>query len=402
MRPASDSRLLHAISVYSGAVLLGLTLVSFPASSAFLRESSGISDVAYGSIYLSQLVTGIVGALLGGVAVQRIGLRAMYLVTLAFFALSQILLASSSGVSAGIALILLMCATACFGFGFGFGGGPLNAFLPLLFPRRANVAIVALHMSAGAGLTVGPFLIAVLAGHQWWLLAPVGLCLVAALLFLFTACLRLPEVPVGGPAVSMWPAPGRTPFLWGMAAMALLYSIAEAMFSNWCVLYLVEDKQTSVQVAALALTCFWGSLTLGRLLVSVGVLWISPLFLLFVLPLLIGGAFIAVSGVHSATTALLGFAFAGFACSGYFPLLVGVAIAPFPRDVSWIASMLTAAMTVGVGIGSYAIGALHHALSITALYRYSVIYPAALLLLLIAFRTRPQAVPAPRTIGRSN
>lgn len=402
MRPASDSRLLHAISVYSGAVLLGLTLVSFPASSAFLRASSGISDVAYGSIYLSQLVTGIAGALLGGVAVQRIGLRAMYLVTLAFFALSQILLASSSGASAGMALLLLMCATACFGFGFGFGGGPLNAFLPLLFPRRANVAIVALHMSAGAGLTVGPFLIAMLAAHNRWLAAPVGLCILATLLFLFTSCLRLPEVPGGGPAASMWPAPGRTPFFWGTAVMALLYSIAEAMFSNWCVLYLVEEKRISAQVAALALTCFWGSLTLGRLLVSVGVLWIRPASLLFVLPMFIAVAFIGVSDAHSATTGLLAFALAGFACSGFFPLLVGVAVAPFPRDVSWIASMLTAAMTVGVGIGSYAIGALHHALSITALYRYSVIYPVALLALLVALRVRPQAVPAVRAMNRSN
>ncbi len=402
MRPVSDSRLLHAISVYSGAVLLGLTLVSFPASSAFLRASIGISDVAYGSIYLSQLVTGIVGALLGGVAVQRIGLRAMYLVTLAFFALSQILLASSSGASAGIALILLMCATACFGFGFGFGGGPLNAFLPLLFPRRANVAIVALHMSAGAGLTIGPFLIAMLAAHHRWLLAPVGLCVLATLLFSLTACLRLPAVPGGGPAASIWPAPGRTPFFWGMAAMALLYSIAEAMFSNWCVLYLVEEKQIPAQVAALALTCFWGSLTLGRLLVSVGVLWIRPAFLLFVLPVFIAVAFVGVSDVHSTATALLDFALAGFACSGFFPLLVGVAVAPFPREVSWMASMLTAAMTVGVGIGSYAIGALHHALSITVLYRYSVIYPVAVLMLLIALRIRPQAVPTARAMGRSN
>lgn len=402
MRPAADSRLLHAISVYFGAVLLGLTLVSFPASSAFLRASTGISDVAYGSIYLSQLVTGILGALLGGVAVRRIGLRGMYLITLAFFALSQILLASSAGANAGVALILLMCATACFGFGFGFGGGPLNAFLPLLFPRRANVAIVALHMSAGAGLTIGPFLIAMLATQHRWLAAPMGLCALATLLFLLTLCLRLPAAPGGGPAASLWPEPGRTSFFWGTAAMALLYSIAEAMFSNWCVLYLVEEKQIPLQVAALALTCFWGSLTIGRLLVSVGVLWIRPLLLLLTLPVLIAVAFVVVSDVHSTATAILGFALAGFACSGFFPLLVGVAVAPFPRDVSWIASMLTAAMTVGVGIGSYAIGALHHALSITTLYRYSIIYPVALLMLLIALRIRPRAILAARAMGPSN
>ncbi|MBS0420203.1 MAG: MFS transporter [Proteobacteria bacterium] len=400
MRQAGESPLFPAISVYAGALLLGLTLVSFPGSSAYLRESRGISDLAYGSIYLSQLMTSIAGALLGGAAVQRIGLRAMYLIALIFFALSQALLALSSTVPANFTLPVLMGATGCFGFAFGFGGGPLNAFLPLLFPRRANTAIVALHMTAGAGLTLGPFVIATLTAWQHWLLAPVGLCAVALLLFAFSAGARLPAAPTFGNP-SLWPAPGRSAFFWTALLMAVLYSIAEGMFSNWAILYVSEEKQLP-QAALWVLTCFWGALTFGRLLTSLAVLHFKPMVLITILPLLITAAFVGVSNIQTYSSALLGFAFAGLACSGFFPLLVGTAAAPFPHEVSWIASMLTAGMMLGVGIGSYAIGALRDALSIAVLYRYSIIYPLMLLALLILLRALTRNAPAGSAIaGRS-
>ena len=130
--PLPASRLLPAIAIYAGALLIGLSLVSFPASSDILRTKHGFSDLAYGSIYLPQLVAAILGAVGGGAAVGRYGLRVMYLISIACFALSQILLALSWFYAPSVALLVVMGATAFFGFGFGFGGGPLNGFLPLL------------------------------------------------------------------------------------------------------------------------------------------------------------------------------------------------------------------------------------------------------------------------------
>jgi predicted MFS family arabinose efflux permease len=124
------------------------------------------------------------------------------------------------------------------------------------------------------------------------------------------------------------------------------------------------------------------------------------MILLYVLPVLIAAAFISVSHIHSSATALTSFAFAGLACSAFFPLLVGVTAARFPNDVSWIASMLTAAMMVGVGMGSYAIGALRHTFSITQLYQYSSACPLALLLLLIGVHLRRALLlPAPGPVS---
>jgi predicted MFS family arabinose efflux permease len=381
-----DSTWLATLSVYAGAILLGLTLVSFPASSAFLRARHGFSDVAYGSIYLPQLVAAIAGALLGGVAMRRVSLRTMYLVALVCFVLSQLSLALSVTVSAHLALLLLMFATSCFGFGFGFGGGPLNAFVPLLFPKRANAAIVTLHMSAGAGLTIGPYVIGALTAHHYWIVSPVCLAICASLLWALTLFANLPAPSVV--TTSIWPAPARTVLFWLVALMAMLYSVAEAMFSNWAVLYVTEERRLPIQVATLALTCFWGSLTLGRLLVSLALAQIRPVVLLGLLPTLMAIAFIAASRIDSSYGALLAFAFAGFACSGVFPLLVGYASGPFPNQVSWIAAMLTAAMMVGVGIGSYAIGALRDSFPITILYRYSIVYPLAIIILLALTHAR--------------
>jgi hypothetical protein len=51
--------------------------------------------------------------------------------------------------------------------------------------------------------------------------------------------------------------------------------------------------------------------------------------------------------------------------------------------------MLTASMMVGVGIGSYVVGALRASHSIAQLYHASIVYPAALLLLVaLALPTR--------------
>ena len=392
--PSPASRLWPAIAIYAGALLIGLSLVSFPASSDFLRTKHGFSDLAYGSIYLPQLVAAILGAVGGGAAVSRCGLRMMYLIAVACFALSQILLALSWLYAPGVALFLVMGATAFFGFGFGFGGGPLNGFLPLLFPHRTQTAIVALHMTAGAGLTLGPFAIAALVERGYWLAAPVTLAAVAALLLMLTLRVRLPSTPPSDRASEAWPQPARAAFFWITAALALIYSVAEGTFSNWAVIYVHEEKQLPAGVAALALSCFWAALTVGRLIVSLLVLWIQPIRLLVALPLLIALSFTAVSHLDTRATALASFALAGLGCSGVFPLLVGFSAARYPQHVSWIASMLTAAMMIGVGIGSYAIGALRGSLTIATLYRYSIIYPVLMLALFVIAVRNPRSAAA--------
>lgn len=376
-----QSPLLAAIGLYVGGITIGLTLVSFPASSVVLKQMHGFTDAQYGAIYLPQLIAAIAGALAGGAFVGRLGLRALWLISLVCFAAAQLSLAASSLLPSGWALIAVMCGTGFFGFGFGFGGGPLNAFAVLLFPRHQTTALTALHMSAGAGLTMAPFYFNMFAAAGFWLAGPVSLLIVTTAVLVISLLAEFPTPPVElGTKTAAHPAASL--FFWLTALVSVIYSIAEGTFSNWALLFVEEERHLSAETAALSLTCFWGSITLGRLLVSVLVLRVPPTAILATLPVLIAIAFWLLPGVDSPGSALLGFAFAGFACSAFFPMLVTFSAKPFAHAISWIASMLTAAMMVGVGIGSYLVGALHSVLSIGALYHWAILNSVLVLLLL--------------------
>jgi hypothetical protein len=75
--------------VYAGALLQGMTLVSFPAVSAMLKQTLALSDADYGAIFLPQVALAIVGAVAGGALARKIGLKALFAVALAANVASQ-------------------------------------------------------------------------------------------------------------------------------------------------------------------------------------------------------------------------------------------------------------------------------------------------------------------------
>lgn len=389
-----------AIAAYGGAFVVGATLVSFPASSVFLRASHGFSDAQYGAIYLPQLVAALAGAVLGGVASRAWSLRGLYMASLALFLSAQGLLATSAFLDADLAFIVIMVATASFGFGFGFGGGPLNGIVAALFPRTPNSAITALHMCAGAGLTVAPLAFAQLAAINQWVLGPVLLGVITVAMLALTLATRLPQPAPLAQSTANTLSPARDPVFWIVAIAAVAYALVEGTFSNWAILYLQDDVGLKVGIAAGALTAFWGMLTLGRLAATLLALRLRPLVFLCILPPLMVFALAGVRAIETPGAALLGFGFAGLACSAFFPMLVGFCAESHPRSVSWIAAMLTAALMIGVGLGSYAIGYLRGILAIRDLYAYACIYPVAALAAVL-FAARCLRHRAPGIITRS-
>lgn len=373
-----------ATCVYLGGFIIGLTLVSFPASSIVLRTAHGFSNAQYGAIYIPQLAAAVLGALGGGAASRVISLRAMFLAALGCFCAAEILLALSLGAAPTVALAMIMAATAAFGFGFGFGGGPLNAFAALLFPERQGSAVTALHMCAGAGLTLAPVYFAALADEGLWVAGPISLAATSAMLLALALVTRFPAPAppsAGEPAMRH---PGRSLFFWMCAGAAMLYSVAEGTFSNWAILFLTEERGLEPARAALALTCFWAALTAGRLLATVIAARIPPTTFLLTLPVLMMGTLFTLPWIDGPITAYAGFAMAGLSCSAFFPMLVAFTAGRSPDAISWIASMLTAAMMVGVGIGSYAVGALRGNAPIAALYGEAVLAPLLCLACVVA------------------
>jgi len=306
------------------------------------------------------------------------------------------------------AFAVVLSGTACLGLGFGASGAPLNGLPPLFFPQRRDSALVALHSLLGLGLAVGPLVASPFIMTGRWAGFPLLLAVLCVLLAVAAFFLRFPSAgtehgaPSSGrvevcdpmPLPSMTPRmlhiehPVRTTAFWMFTAIAVLYAFAEGTFGNWAVLYLQDVKHLPETVAATALSAFWAAMVGGRLLTSVLVLKFAPRYIWLGLPGLMIIAFLLLPFVDTPVTGIAGFALAGLACSAFFPLSVALATQRFEQHVPWVSSMLIAALMVGVGLGSYVIGALRDAIDMEQLYRLSTCYPFVALLLGIAVLRR--------------
>ena len=367
---------LALISVYLIAFLQGLTLVSFPASSAVLRQMHGFTDAQYGAIFLPQVALAVLGAVVGGTLARRLGLQPLLWLTAAGNGLSQLALAASVWVMPALAFPTILAGTALLGFSFGLGGAPLNSYPPRFFPRHAPAAVVALHTLLGLGLMVGPLLAEGFVRADRWAGFPLLLLGLSVLLALIAATVRLP--PDAGDEMDrrrITNPPLTSGAFWIFAAIAVLYAFAEGAFSNWAVIYLREAKALPAGVAALALSVFWAAMVTGRLLVAVLVVRVAPQVIWLTLPVLMAAAFLLLPGANTPALGLGLFALAGLACSAFFPLTITLASARFPDQVAWVSSMLIAALMVGVGLGSFVIGPLREWLALEWIYRLSTLYP---------------------------
>ena len=367
---------LALIAVYLIAFLQGLTLVSFPASSAVLKQMHGFTDAQYGAIFLPQVALAVLGAVVGGTLARRLGLQPLLWLTAAGNGLSQLALAASVWVMPALAFPTILAGTALLGFSFGLGGAPLNSYPPRFFPRHAPAAVVALHTLLGLGLMVGPLLAEGFVRADRWAGFPLLLLGLSVLLALIAATVRLPPDAGGETDHRRITNPPLTSgAFWIFAAIAVLYAFAEGAFSSWAVIYLREAKALPAGVAALALSVFWAAMVAGRLLVAVLVVRVAPQVIWLTLPVLMAAAFLLLPGANTPALGLGLFALAGLACSAFFPLTITLASARFPDQVAWVSSMLIAALMVGVGLGSFVIGLLREWLALEWIYRLSTLYP---------------------------
>ncbi len=380
---------LAIIVVYLSAFLQGLAMVSFAASATLLKDGKGFTDAQYGLIFIPQIVTTIVGSLAGGVLARKAGLVRILLAALIATGLSQLGLAvAMSAIEMPGTFYLVMGSTAMFGLAFGLGAAPLNTYPGLLFPNKSDTALVALHTLLGVGLSTGPLLVGPLTTAGFWLGYPLLLIIGATTLSLLLFGARLPayrlDEDIGSDRSEAKTAtPLTQAVLWVFVAIAVLYAFAEGTFANWAIVFLNEERNIDLAQASFALAVFWAMLAAGRLLVSVLLLKINAAWIWLSLPLMMIAILLLLPLAETATGGIALFALAGLSCSAFFPLTVGLASRRFPDHQAMVASLLIAALMVGVGVGSFVIGPLRQIFTIAELYRYSTIYPLGALLLVL-------------------
>jgi FHS family glucose/mannose:H+ symporter-like MFS transporter len=343
--------------IYLAAVVQGLALVSFPAASAILTSASGfgLTGTQFGLMFVPQVVLAILASAFGSRLARRLGLRGVLLLGLCGDLAAMALLAASQlWIGSATAFVLLCIATGALGIGFGATVMALNTLVEGFFPDSADSAVLLLNALLGVGTALAPLLIALFTGLGAWWGLPLSMVLLIALLLLATlrAPLRLPFQAAGGGGSRL---PAR---FWLYAAAVLLYGIVETLSGNWGTLYLSTQRNVQARDASFALTAFWLSVTLGRVLIAFLQKRVPARWIYLALPILLALAFQFVARVDGAVAGIVAFAVIGLGCSAFLPLSISFAGSEMPTRAATMSGALIAFYQVGYGVAAFGAGPL--------------------------------------------
>jgi MFS family permease len=347
--------------VYGAGLAQGIVLVTFPAASTIFTDPDeyGLSNTQYGTLFLPQVVTAIAAALLGATLAGRFGTKRVYLAGLFAGLLSMSLLLLSTLVvgDESVAYPLLLLATASLGVGFGLTVPALNTFAAAFNAADVNRAILVLNALLGLGTVLAPVFVAIFVGLGfWWGLPLTSTCLLIGLIAVSIGLpLRVEQARASRPEGFRLPSR-----FWAYAGFAVLYGVCETVNGNWSQLDMTRDVGASTTQAALALTAFWGMVTLGRVVFAAVQRWVPARFAYHVLPLVLAGAFVLIAALPDDAPALgiLAFGLAGLGCSALLPLTISFGQGELTAISAAVAGGVIAFYQLGYGIAAFGIGPL--------------------------------------------
>jgi MFS family permease len=386
-------------AVYAAGLVQGVALVTFPAASSILTSPDyyGLTSTAYGGLFLPQAVAAISAALAGAGLTQRHGVKRVFLAGLAADVASMTLLvASQFAIGAGLLpYAMLLLATTSLGIGFGLVVPALNTLASAFFAEAADRAVLYLNALLGLGTALAPVLVAIFLGlGVWWGLPVVVAVLLAALIVTSLGLPLLAGPPTAttddSPAAVRPPLPSR---FWLFAAFALLYGIVETINGNWATVFMTTDIGAASTTASIALTAFWGMVTVGRILFA-AIEWAFPETSTYrLLPFVAAIALILIAGLPSGADAagIAAFGLAGLGCSALLPLTISFGQREMAALGASVAAWLVAFYQIGYGLTAFGVGPLVDGagIGLSTVYRAAAIVAVVLgLLSFVVVRSR--------------
>ena len=383
-----------AIPIYGAGVLQGAAFVLVPSLGRVLEAPPYRLDAAaYGALYFPEILGAVAGALLAGRLHRTRGAAAVRRSGLAANAIAMVLLAIASLTRGEVATAAILLETACLGIGFGLTLASLNPAAAALFPRAPTAAITTLNGAIGVATALAPLGLEAARRAGAWGTMP------AALAVGFAGLLLVRDTEGSARSAPLRHARAH-PSLRAFIAAVAVYAIAEGSFSSWAQVYLVRVGHADASRGALALSAFWGAMTLLRL--ALGVVperGAARRRLLLVSALGIGASFLLIAQLRSALALVVGFAVAGAACGIYYPYAMAFGLASDAGDPIGFAGSMVAALMIGEGLGSFAPGELQRFASLPTLYAGAA--ALALPLALYAWRLPRLSAEAPRPGNRA-
>ena len=259
-----------------------------------------------------------------------------------------------------VAYALLLVATACLGVGFGLTVPTLNTFTAAFHPAAVDRSVLTLNALLGAGTALAPVFVAIFVGLGFWWGLPVLSAILLAGLLLASRPLPLHTGSRATATAAQAPIPRRFALY---AAFAVLYGICETLNGNWSQLDMTTEVGASTTVAAIALTTFWGMVTVGRVLFAAIQRSFPSSRVYRLLPFVLAAAFVAIAALPdgSSVAGVLAFGLAGLGCSALLPLTISFAQEDLVAISAATAGLVIAAYQLGYGIAAFGAGPLQDA-----------------------------------------
>ena len=261
---------------YLAFISLGLPDTVLGVAWPSLRERFGIPASAMGAVLGAGMVGYFASGLWAGIGVGKLGVGGL-------------LAASSALVAAALLGYALAPSWGLFfpvGVLMGLGSGAIDSGLNGYAARHFSVRHVNwLHACWGVGASTGPalmtFVIAKGFGYRAGYATLAGVLGSMATLFLITR--RLWDDPRSEPSAALAPSPsaGSAPpeplgfraalgrgRVWLLIVTFFLYTGVETSVGQWCFSWMRERRGLSVEAAGAWTSAYWGSLTLGRLVLG--------------------------------------------------------------------------------------------------------------------------------------
>ncbi|MBV9322381.1 MAG: MFS transporter [Chloroflexi bacterium] len=385
-------------AVYAAACVQGVALVTFPAASTIFTSPSyyGLSSTAYGGMFLPQAVTAIASSLFGTSLSRSLGIKRVFLLGLLANLLSMCLLLLSQMAMSNtpVAYAILLMATASLGIGFGLTVPSLNTFVAAFFPRGVDRAVLMLNALLGLGTVLAPVFVAIFVGLGYWAGLPLVVAVSLVVLVLFSSRLPLQAVLSGASTARQGGIPHR---FWVFAAFALLYGMVETMNGNWASLYMVNDLGATTTLAALALTAFWGMVTVGRVLFALIERSFPEQRTFHLLPFVAALAMALIAALPGGSPALgiVAFGLAGLGCSALLPLTIGFGQQELVAIAASAAGFLIAFYQMGYGIAAFGVGPLERFTGLDLQQIYGLVAIVALGMGVLSFVVAPRRAAEP-------
>jgi fucose permease len=262
-----------------------------------------------------------------------------------------LLLLSAAFEGTAAAYPILLLATACLGIGFGLTVPALNTLTAAFNPTKVDPSILVLNALLGVGTVLAPVLVAIFVGLGFWWGLPVTSTILLAMILVVSVRLPL-DAGVGSPGSAPRQEKTRIPSrFWIFAAFAVLYGICETMNGNWAQVDMTSELGASTTEAALALTAFWGMVTVGRVGFAFLRRWIPERWAYHVLPFLLSAVFVLIALLPSGEPGLgiLAFGLAGLGCSALLPLTISFGQKDLVVMSAAVAGGVIAAYQLGYG-----------------------------------------------------